>query len=253
MNISLIGSGNVATVLGRLLKKNGHVIVEIAGRNHSHAAALAMELCASVCDAPQHINQESDMYIIAVSDDAVSAVSSALSLNEKIVVHTSGSVSADVLNHASKNVGVLYPLQSLRKDTNYFPSIPFLIDGNNKTTLETIRDIAGTISRNVTEANDGMRLHYHLSAVAVSNFTNHLFALTKQYAVSNNIEFNLLLPLIEEIVNRLHHYEPAAMQTGPAARGDETTIKKHLALLEKFPQLKHIYEAMSQSIQDFDK
>jgi uncharacterized protein DUF2520 len=57
-----------------------------------------------------------------------------------------------------------------------------------------------------------------------------------------------LLPLIEEVVNRLRVFNPAEMQTGPAIRGDVSTIQKHLSLLKDFPQLKNVYEMMSESI-----
>jgi predicted short-subunit dehydrogenase-like oxidoreductase (DUF2520 family) len=122
------------------------------------------------------------------------------------------------------------------------------LDANNEHTLQQITGLALSISPRVIIANDETRLHYHLAAVIVSNFTNHLYALAKQYADKNEIDFKVLMPLIEEIVRRLHHYEPEKMQTGPAARGDKNTIKKHLALLEQFPQLRDVYAVLSESI-----
>ena len=142
----------------------------------------------------------------------------------------------------------MYPLQSLRKELNYAPVIPFLVDGNNDFTREAIFNLATSLSQPVSFANDETRLQYHVSAIIVSNFTNHLFALAKNYCDANKTDFNLLLPLIEEIVHRLHNYDPSTMQTGPAIRGDETTIQKHLQLLNEFPALKNIYEVMSNSI-----
>ena len=247
MKISLIGSGNVATVLGRLLKQNNFIIDEVAGRNKMHAHNLAQELNASPVDI-ETISKNSDIYIIAVNDDAIETVSNQLMIDEKIVVHTCGSVSINVLKNASKNFGVLYPLQSLRKEISYSPLIPFLIDANNGYSKNIITTLATSVSDNVIYANDEQRMQYHLSAVIVSNFTNHLFSLTKEYCTTNNIDFDLLIPLIEEVVNRLQNFNPAEMQTGPAIRGDMSTIKKHLALLKDFPQLKNIYEIMSESI-----
>jgi predicted short-subunit dehydrogenase-like oxidoreductase (DUF2520 family) len=251
MNITIIGSGNVATILGRLLKANSYTINEVVSRNREHAGELATALGASACDDLTHINQHSDMYIIAVNDDAISEVSSKVSVGEKLVVHTCGSMAMDVLKNVSKNYGVLYPLQSLRKETNYLPRIPFLIDGNNIDTKETIYNFASSVSPQVKEANDGERLQYHLSAVVVSNFTNHLFALAKEYCKVAKIDFDTLLPLIEETVARIYNYEPLATQTGPAIRGDKATIEKHLTMLENFAQLKYIYEVMSESILKF--
>jgi predicted short-subunit dehydrogenase-like oxidoreductase (DUF2520 family) len=249
MIISIIGSGNTATVLGEVLRKNGHIINEVAGRNKTAVQQLAEKLEANTCTDLIQLNKNSDMYVIAVRDDAVAEVSAQLNQDEKIVAHTCGSVPIHVLAGASNNYGVFYPLQSLRKELGYSPVIPFLIDGNNDFSRENILNLAASVSHQVIIANDETRLQYHLSAIIVSNFTNHLFALAKEYCDSNKADFKLLLPLIEEIVNRLEFYEPVSMQTGPAIRGDKKTIQKHLALLEDFPQLKKVYEMMSESIQ----
>ncbi|MEO8711807.1 MAG: DUF2520 domain-containing protein [Parafilimonas sp.] len=250
MIISIIGSGNTATVLGKILKQHNHIINEIIGRNKMAVQNLAEELNAHACIKLNQLDKNSDMYIIAVRDDAVAEVSAQLELHDKIAVHTCGSVSINVLEQSSKNIGILYPLQSLRKEINYLPRIPFLIDGNNDLTKEAISNLATSITDTVIYADDEMRLQYHLSAIIVSNFTNHLFALAKNYCDQNNTDFNSLLPLIEETVHRLHYYHPSEMQTGPAIRGDETTIQKHLQLLKQFPQLKRMYEVMSESIKE---
>jgi len=248
MNITVIGSGNVATILGKLLKKNNHTVNEVVGRNEIAVRNLAETLDAGFCSTLQQMNKDSDLFIIAVKDDAVAEVSGQLSLNEKTVVHTCGSVSAKVLEQASKNYGVLYPLQSLRKELNYSPAIPFLVDGNSDSTRQTVLNLASSVSGIVIGANDEIRLQYHLSAIVVSNFSNHLFALAKEYCDKNDTDFKLLLPLMEETVHRMHYYDPADMQTGPAARGDELTIQKHLKLLETFPALQKNYTLMSESI-----
>ncbi|HYK48047.1 MAG TPA: DUF2520 domain-containing protein [Parafilimonas sp.] len=251
MKITIVGAGNVGTVLGRVLKEKGHSINEVFSRKHFHAITLADELQARVCHDLKQINTESDLYIVAISDDAVGTISASLQLEKQIILHTSGSIPIQYLKNVSENYGVLYPLQSLRKETHDIPSMPFLVDGNNKDTLQQITNLAISISPQVIVANDETRFHYHLTAVIVSNFTNHLYALGKQYADQNEIDFKLLMPLIEEIVRRLYHYEPAKMQTGPAVRGDKNTIDKHLALLEQFPQLRDVYAVMSESISGF--
>ena len=250
MDISIIGSGNTATVLGKLLKENNHSLVEIVGRNKFAVHQLAESLNTKACTEVNAMSKASDIYIIAVRDDAVAEISENLSLHKKIVVHTCGSVSIDILKNTSVNYGVLYPLQSLRKELNYAPVIPFLIDGNNEFTSQSVFNLATSVSGFVITANDEQRLQYHLSAIIVSNFTNYLFALAKDYCNKNNIAFNLLMPLIEETISRLHNYEPSAMQTGPAIRGDVKTMEKHLQMLNDFPQLKNIYSIMSESIKN---
>ncbi len=249
MKISFVGSGNVATVLGRLLKQKHFTINEVVSRDKTHALHLAKELDAIEVDNIKAISKNSDVYIVAVNDDAVEAVSSQLKVDDKVVVHTCGSASINILKNTSRNFGILYPLQSLRKEISYLPVVPFLIDASNNYSKNVIITLAEAISDNIKEAHDEQRMQYHLAAIVVSNFTNHLFALAHEYCIVNKIEFSLLLPLIKEIVNRLQVFNPAETQTGPAIRGDVLTIQKHLSLLKDFPQLKNIYEIMSESIE----
>jgi len=253
MIVSIIGSGNTATVLGKLLKEKKYSINEILGTNKKAVKQLAGELNANAVYNFSELSQHSDVFIIAVKDDVVADVAAQLNLNEKIVVHTAGSVSVKVLEKASKNYGVLYPLQSLRKEINNLPEIPFLIDANNDETKKIVQQLAFSISSFVSVADDTTRVQYHLSAVIVSNFSNHLFTLAKDYCDKNKIGFNQLLPLIEETVKRLHQFEPSEMQTGPAIRNDVETMQAHLRLLKDFPLLNKIYEMMSESIIAFKK
>ena len=85
-------------------------------------------------------------------------------------------------------------------------------------------------------------------AVMVNNFTNHLYALIEKYCKDEGLDFYLLLPLIQETAARLEDASPSKTQTGPAIRGDDATIEKHLDLLNKYPQLKKIYELFTESI-----
>ncbi len=250
MNITIIGSGNVASVLSKVFIAANHSIREVVGRNEKAVSELAAVLKAKPCFSIKEMDNGADFFVVTVKDDAIAEVSKQINVAQKIVVHTCGSVSINTLHNTSENYGVLYPLQSLRKELNYTPEIPFLIDGNNQYAIDAIESFASSFAKTIIYADDETRLHYHLSAIISSNFTNHLFALTKDYCDNNNVDFQLLLPLIEETVNRIHYHDPAAMQTGPAARGDKLTIQKHIALLEHFPALKKVYALMSKSIQN---
>ena len=253
MRIVIIGTGNVATILGKRFLTADHEIVQVCGRDPLHAEELADALSASFTTDLQHINPNADLYVLAVSDTAVPTVASQLQLNNRLVVHTAGSVSKEVLHVCSKNYGILYPLQSLRSELNELPDIPFLVDGNTEDDLALITEFASSISNQVQQAGDEQRLKMHVAAVMVSNFTNHLYALAKAYCLQEHVDFNMLLPLISAVADRLHEYEPAAVQTGPAVRNDESTIQKHLALLQQHPALKTMYILFTESIKKMHK
>ncbi len=250
MKVVIIGSGNIATVLGRLIKSAGHHIIEVVSQNLHHAKVLADELKCKANDDFNTVTKESDLYILAISDNSIKTVAAALHLDKGIIVHTSGSVSKEVLQRASHDYGVLYPLQSLRKEAIHIPVIPFLVDGNNDAVIKLLQAFAETISNKVTVANDETRLKLHVAAVVVSNFTNHLYTLTSNYCKKEHIDFSALSPLIEEVAGRVKEYNPEHMQTGPAIRGDSAIIEKHIHLLAGHPQLQKLYVEITGSIQE---
>ncbi len=253
MKVVLIGTGNTATVLGRLIAASGHRIIQVYGRNSSNASGLAESLAATFTTSLNEIDDTGDIYLFAISDRAIAELSSQWQLRYKLVVHTAGSVSKEALKAASKNYGVLYPLQSLRKETAVMPVIPFLIDGNTNDNLTLLHDFAATLSPIVKKADDEERKRYHLAAILLNNFTNHLYSLTKQFCFQSKTDFNLLVPLIQQLPILLSQYSPEQLQTGPAIRNEQTTIDSHLHLLENFPEIKSLYALFTKSIQDYYK
>src|SRR6476646_5966303 len=121
MEIVIIGTGNIATVLGRKLKAAGHRILQVFGRDSVTASKLAYELGTESTNYWNVVNRNADIYILAVSDIAVEEVFHELQFTDKTVVHTAASVSKDVLKNGAEHYGVLYPLQSLKKDSGYLP------------------------------------------------------------------------------------------------------------------------------------
>lgn len=250
MDIVIIGSGNVAAVLGRKFTAAGHKIVQIISRNASAASELAYEWDTESANYMSLINENADVYIIAVSDNALEELVRHLKLPGKVVAHTAGSVSKEILKIVTSHYGVFYPLQSLRKEITSLPDIPIFFEGSDKTATSTLQKLAQSISyEQATLAGTEDRLKLHVAAVIVSNFTNHLYVLAEKYCQKERINFHQLLPLIEETVQRLKESSPADTMTGPAIRHDQETIQKHIELLKDHPQLQKIYQALTESIQ----
>lgn len=250
MKIVIIGTGNVATVLGRKFKSAGHEILQVVGRNAKEASALAYELdtISTIYQSP--IDREADLYLIAVSDHAIASVIDNLRLPGKVMAHTAASVPMDILKTATAHYGVFYPLQSLRKEMKSIPEIPVFYEGVDDTTKLVLGKLAESISPGITAQADGdMRAKLHVAAVFVSNFTNHLYALAADYCKKEGIDFRQLQPLLEETATRIREQAPASVQTGPAVRHDTETIQKHLDLLKDYPALKNIYLLLTESIQ----
>ena len=251
MKIVIIGAGNVANVLGRKIKAAGHTILQVISRNIDHAYTLADLLGAGSNNYFSTVRQDADIYIMAISDDAMPEIAAHLLIDEGIVVHTAGAVSKNVLQKSARNFGVLYPLQSLSAQKAEIPEIPFLIDGNTEETILRIKKFALTLSDRVQYADDEIRQKIHVGAVIANNFTNYLYTLANEFCKKENIDFTLLLPLLTETVQGLQYSNPSSLQTGPAKRGDTTTIQKHLSILENYPILHQLYRQFSDLIIDY--
>ncbi len=250
MDIVIIGSGNVAAILGRKFIAAGHRIVQIISRNASDASSLAYEWDTESANYMSLINRNADVYIIAVSDAALEEVVSQVKLPGRVVAHTAGSVSKDILKNVTDHYGVFYPLQSLRKETDHLPDIPIFFEGNDKVATQALQKLAQSVSfEKPIAADSDQRLKLHVAAVIVNNFTNHLYALAEKYCRDEGLDFHQLIPLIRETVQRLHTSSPADTMTGPAIRQDQETISKHLELLTNHPHLKKIYQLLTESIQ----
>jgi predicted short-subunit dehydrogenase-like oxidoreductase (DUF2520 family) len=248
MNIVIIGTGNTATVLGRMLKAAGHTILQIYGRDASAASALAYELDAESTNYWTVVLRNADLYLIAVSDIAIADVVTELHLPLGTVVHTAASVPLDVLAPQPQR-GVFYPLQTLKKEASFIPEIPIVIDAGDTGTRQQLKDLAYTITGTVLEADDEQRQKLHLAAVFCNNFVNHIYVLVAEYCRREGIRFEVLQPLIKETAARLDELSPAQAQTGPAIRHDENTIARHMQMLSRYPELAEWYRRFTQSIQ----
>lgn len=250
MDIVIIGSGNVAAVLGRKFKAVGHNILQIYSRNAPAASQLAYEWDSESANYKTVINKNADVYLIAVTDSAIGDVVDELRLPGRVVAHTAASVPKEVLKTVTNHYGVFYPLQSLRKDMMVLPEIPIFFDGSDAKTKQILEQLAHSIAgEKVMNAGDDARLKLHIAAVVVSNFVNHLYALAEDYCRKEGLDFKQLLPLIEETALRLKSSSPKLSQTGPALRHDSETIHKHLELLKEHPRLKNLYVLLTESIQ----
>jgi predicted short-subunit dehydrogenase-like oxidoreductase (DUF2520 family) len=241
-NISIVGSGNVAYHLGKALKNSGVKINFIYARNEKEGICLAEKLDSQFTRA-FHLLSSADLVLLCIPDDVIYDLVDQIP-NENIA-YTSGSVELKQID--GKNIGVFYPLQTFRKtDSLAIYKVPFFIEASNKTLENNLILLAKKISNNVSIVSSEERKKYHLSAVFINNFTNHLLYLAKKEADKNGIVWENLLPLLEETLKKNLISNPFDNQTGPAKRNDNQTINKHLSMLDG--KSKEIYQLITESI-----
>tara|TARA_R110002051_G_scaffold89772_2_gene158274 strand:- start:2845 stop:3609 length:765 start_codon:yes stop_codon:yes gene_type:complete len=246
ISIVILGTGNVAKHLYEAFSAiDGVNIIQVVGR--SEQKLLAFSNRTQVSSDFRDI-KEADIYLIAVSDDAIGEVSVKLSDKKGLVVHTSGSYPLDILS-TNQRKGVFYPLQSFTKGKKVdFKEIPICLEASQDDDLKLLDQLAHLISEKVFNISSEQRKTIHIAAVFVNNFTNHLYQIGNEICTEKNIPFELLYPLIQETANKISTLTPKEAQTGPARRGDMITVTNHLGLLENKTH-KEIYSLLSNSIQ----
>lgn len=241
-DITFIGSGNVAYHLCKVLSDLGFQI-KLFARNQLSAQEFVSEFKVELISKIEEIKNQ--FVLVCVSDTSIPSIISALDDSNRIA-YTSGNQDLNSLLK-KQNLGVFYPLQTFSKEreVNLF-DVPFLIEANNSYFTQELFDLAWLISKKVEFADSQKRKSLHLAAVFANNFTNHILFQAKKILEEKDIDWSLLIPLIQETISKAIEFGPENAQTGPAKRNDLNTIKNQLEQLN--PDLKSIYLDLSNSI-----
>lgn len=254
MNVSLIGSGNLAWHLAPALDNAGYPIAEVYSRHAEHAGKLVGKLYdARLRSTLDFSDSPSRLFVIAVSDDVIPEVARELILpDDALLVHTSGSQPLNVLKDAATpRTGVFYPLQTFTKNRRAdFGEVPIFVESGDRATERVIMDMAKAISRKVFCISSSQRQALHVAAVFASNFTNHMITLSHDLLEDHKLDFEWLKPLLAETINKSLSLGPETAQTGPARRGDLEILDRHVEFLQSDEAVAEIYRVISQHILD---
>lgn len=250
VSIVIIGSGNVAQhLITAFLQSNEVELIQVFSRQKEKVLHL---LSSDKIVSEYSEIKEADVYLIAVSDNAIAEVSAKLPFENRLVVHTSGSMSMEILADKNRR-GVFYPLQTFTKSKAVdFSVIPICLEAENENDFTSLITVAQSISSMVESISSEQRKALHVAAVFVCNFVNHLYQIGQEICEEHHLSFELLQPLILETAQKITKLSPKEAQTGPAKRNDSTTINAHLQLMTDANQ-KEIYQLLTKSIIDHGK
>lgn len=254
LQIAIIGTGNVAWHLSAALENAGHVITEVYGRDSRKAEKITSQLYGTeVQDHLDFTQSHAQLFILAVSDEAIEELADAILLPENsTLVHTSGSMSLDILGYSSAdNIGIFYPLQGFTKQKNIsFEGVPVLLESDDNRTLTLLKKLVKSLKSQVFEVSSKDRKAIHVAAVFASNFTNHMIGIAQEIMLRQGLDFDMLKPLIVEQINKTLEIGAKKAQTGPAIREDLEILENHYQFLAYNDQLAEIYRLISQDIID---
>jgi predicted short-subunit dehydrogenase-like oxidoreductase (DUF2520 family) len=249
----------VGTALAIKLSSKGYPVVAVFSQSQASATNLAGVINGcSVMDNKQAVADAAELVFITTPDDVIASVASQIKWHKgQRVVHCSGADSTDILEPARKagaSVGVFHPLQSFASIRQAIESIPgstFTLEAEGPL-LTTLKDMANDIGGHWIKLTASDKVAYHASAVLVSNY---LVTLVKSAAdlwqtfktpIPMRQAVQALLPLLQGTIQNIETIGIPKCLTGPIARGDIGTIKKHLRTLQKeAPDLVSTYRELS--------
>ena len=250
MKISIIGSGNVATWLAFALNNANVEVAQVFGRTLSHAKDVASLCQAAPITSLSDLQPGSDIYVFSLRDEAYREILPMIPFKIPCAVHTAGSLSQGILKDVAEHYGVMYPFQTISKSADMSSLVvPLCIEASDEATQVKVRTLAQKLSNQVYDMSETQRATLHVAAVFACNFSNALYDIAYNMLQEAHLDWRLMMPLLQQTLNKTVSMPPRIAQTGPAIRHDNAVMQKHLDSLSS-EQQKQIYRILSDYIQN---
>lgn len=248
MKVTVIGSGKVARNLMAAFQRQG-ILGEAYARSEREVREISERYEIVVQSHLDFTESSSSLFLMVVSDAAISELAMLIRLPQSaILAHTSGTIGIEALGSFDRR-GVFYPLMTFAEEHLVdLSTIPFLIEGSNQEVERNLQDLGRHLGSRVELADSKRRATIHLAAVFASNFTNRMLRASERILEWQNLDLELLGPLIVQTIENVLKRGAEASLTGPAMRGDRITVDSQLAALSKHPDLQQVYELISKQI-----
>jgi predicted short-subunit dehydrogenase-like oxidoreductase (DUF2520 family) len=256
LKLGVIGAGIVGTALSVRLSSRGYQVIAVSSRSQTSARKLARAVSGcQAFDNNQDVADTAELIFITTPDDTIASVASEIQWHRgQSVVHCSGALTTDILEPAKElgaQVGASHPLQTFANVKQAIENIPgstFAVEAEEPL-LSTLKDMATALDGHWIELKANDKVVYHAAAVIACNYLVTLVKLAADLWQSFNIPQSqatqALLPLIRGTIRNIDTAGIPQCLTGPIARGDIETIKKHLDALQKVaPDLLSTYQEL---------
>jgi len=256
VKIGFIGAGTTGTALAVRLAQQAYEVVAVSSRSLTSAEKLARRInSCQVYDAAQEVADVAQLIFITTPDDAIPNVAAEVGWhNGQNVVHCSGAHSVDILEPAKRrgaNTGCFHPLQtfaSVEQAIDNIPGSTFAVEAE-ESLLTILKDMATALEGDWVILKAGDKVLYHAAAVFACNYLVTLVKLAtdlwQTFGVSQAQATKALMPLLQGTLSNIANVGLPNCLTGPIARGDLGTIRKHLeALAKQSPSLLGTYKEL---------
>ena len=258
--ITIIGAGSVGTALALACSKKGYAIAAVYSRNASDAVKLAQHLYAG--EATALVDRRkliSGIVFLTVPDDAIAAAATTMAAQQKrwkgvTVYHTSGALASSalsVLKKSGASTGSFHPLQTFPKQgkAGTLRNVYVCVEGD-AAAVSAGKNLASELGAHPFVLTEKQKVLYHIAAVFSSNYVVTLLSIVEELGLHFGLEEReticLFRPLLETTIENVRRMGATPALTGPIARWDVETIRRHTNALsnKKFSDILSLYASL---------
>ena len=260
LDIAIVGAGTLATALAPALRRSGYRISEIVSRDSAPSLARARKLAKRVAARATYMREAqfaAKVIWTCVPDDAIAGLATQLAARtnwqKKLVLHSSGALGSEILDPL-KQAGALtasaHPLMTFVSISKPgLKGVPFALEGDPRA-LVTIGAIVRSIGGKPFRIAPEMKPAYHLFGFFCSPALVALLAAAQQVGelagfAQRGRSGELMGPIVRQTIDNFFRATPQQAFSGPLRRGDVVTLRKHLDVLKKHPELLAIYKSLA--------
>lgn len=262
LKLSIIGCGRLGKVLAALLLRTKRVCIQdVLNLTYSSSKkAVAFIGQGNVCQTLRQL-QAADIYLIATPDDCIEFIAQQLMLQRKlkqddVIFHCSGLLSSESLNTVTRlgcYIASLHPLYSFSNpvvDIKKFKGTYCAFEGD-KAALDRLLPLIKAIGGRLFKIEKKAKPLYHVASVLASNYLVTLSAIAGDCYLKAGLDSELSVKLTQQLMSqtltKVRQLKPKKALTGPLERADINTLKKHLVVLNNFPELGGIYKSLGKA------
>jgi predicted short-subunit dehydrogenase-like oxidoreductase (DUF2520 family) len=225
VTIRIVGPGRAGTSLALALTRRGWKVAPMLGRTDDLAGAAG----------------DVDLLVLATPDAAIAEVARAVEpVASTVVAHLSGSLGATALAPHERRA-TLHPLVALptpELGAKRLVGAWFAVSGD-----PLVRQVVEALYGRAFEVADDQRVAYHAAACIAANHLVALMGQVERVADQAGVPFRAYLDLARAALDDVEDLGPVDALTGPVARGDEATVRRHLRTLPRAER--RAYRAMA--------
>lgn len=254
MKVGFIGAGKVGTAFALYLQSKGHNIVGFLSKPYSSAVESSQKTSSKAYGSYEELILDSDFVLITTPDSQIGVVVDELSHVKGFSCafgHMSGALTTDVLLPLGDHqpLVTLHPLQAfarIEKGRQDLETCTFAIQGN-EAGIKVVEELLKTCSNQVITLKKDQKALYHGAACVTSNYLMVITALAEEMIASFDSEKQLGLSAFKNLmvgaIENAIELGSASALTGPIARGDIETVKRHLEAMDNL-EMKKAYSTL---------